>query len=126
MKNFTFLFLAISVIFSSCTDDNKSLNSDDIKGTWVCIDAGDKSELIAKSESNPGAEIIFKGNKLTFPILETAGKEKEQEFSIKNSEIHCANDKDLIFKIKDLADKKMTLEFSLQGHDFVLVMEKSK
>ena len=131
MKNYTFtLYLLLFGILSSCSNDNNSLNADELSGSWVCTDGtynGEKADLLIKDEKQmkAGAEITFKGNKFTFPILEDLGKNKEQEFEIKNNEIHCKNFKDLVFAIKDLTDKKMTLEFTLQGHNFSLIMEKT-
>jgi hypothetical protein len=107
----------------SCASENKGIKANELEGTWVCkkaIDNGEDTDLILD------AEIIFKGSKLNFPILESIDKAKEQDFIIKNDELVCQNDKDLIFKIKELKDKKMTLQFSMDGHDLTLEMEKTK
>jgi hypothetical protein len=123
MKNQILMLLSFCTILLSCASENKGIKASDLEGTWVCkkaIDNGDSTDLIL------GAEITFKGSKLNFPILESINKAKEQDFNIKNDELICQNDKDLIFKIKALKDEKMTLQFSMEGHDLSLEMEKTK
>ena len=123
MKNQILMLLSFCTLLLSCSSENKGIKASDLEGTWVCkkaIDNGDSTDLIL------GAEITFKGSKLNFPILESINKAKEQDFNIKNDELICQNDKDLIFKIKALKDEKMTLQFSMEGHDLSLEMEKTK
>ncbi len=117
------MIFTLCSLLMSCASENKGIKANELEGTWVCkkaIDNGEDTDLILD------AEIIFKGSKLNFPILESIDKAKEQDFIIKNDELVCQNDKDLIFKIKELKDKKMTLQFSMDGHDLTLEMEKTK
>lgn len=130
IAGFCFFLLTISIL--SCNSDNSTgVNANDLDGSWVCengTDNGETATLMIKSdkEGNPGAEITFKSNTLTFPILETAEKSKTQTFQLKDNKIYCQKDKDLIFEIKNKSDKKMTLSFNLQGHSFILNMVKTK
>lgn len=124
MKNYSLILITFLAIMSSCSSDKSSINTDNLQGTWVCKKATDNGE---DSDLIPGAEITFKANKFAFPILmEEIGKAAEQEFLLKNNEIHFPKEKELVFKIKELADKKMTLQFSMEGHEVELLMEKTK
>jgi hypothetical protein len=132
MKNIAkFYLLIVSLSLLACTPDSAGLKPSELEGSWLCIDGtmdGDKATMMIKSEKdgNPGAEIIFKGNMLTFPILTDINKSKDQTFSILDKKIICKNDTDLVFTVKDKTSKKMTLAFALQGHNLELVLEKIK
>lgn len=123
MKNYSIILFAVLAIMSSCSNDKNSIKADDLNGNWVCKKATDNGE---DSDLIPGAKITFKGNKLTFPILEEIGKAAEQEFLLKNDEIHFPKEKEFVFKIKELTDTKMTLQFSMEDHEVELLMEKTK
>lgn len=123
MKNYTLILFTVLAIMSSCTSDKSSIKNDDLQGTWVCKKATNNG---ADHDLMQNAEIIVKGDKLNFPILESAGINPEQDFTLKNDEIHLLKNKDLIFKIKALKENKLTLQFTIQDNELVVEMEKKK
>lgn len=123
MKNIGIILFALLTVMSSCTSDKNSLKTDDLQGTWVCKKDSKNGEA---HELMQGAEIIIKGDKFNFPILESAGINPEQEFMLKNDEIRLDKNKDLVFKIKELKENKMILQFKVQDDEFVIEMERSK
>jgi len=123
MKNYSLLLIAVLALLNSCASDKSGIKTDDLQGTWVCKKATNNGEAHDVMQE---AEIIIKGNKFNFPILESAGINPEQEFLLKNDEIQLQKNKDLVFKIKELKEKKLTIQFTVQDNELVVEMEKSK
>jgi hypothetical protein len=123
MKNYSLILITFLAIMSSCSSDKSSINTDNLQGTWVCKKASNNGE---DHDLMQNAEIIFKGDKLNFPILESVGISPEQAFTLKNDEIHLLKNKDLIFKIKELKENKLIFQFSIQDNELLVEMEKKK
>ena len=132
MKNFFYKLpvLLSLMLLAACSSDNSSaMKPSDLVGAWVCVGGtlnGEKAELMIKDEAtqNPGALIEISESVLKFEALADLEKSKEQPYKLEDKKIVCTNDKDLVFNVKSIEGKKMTLAFMVGEYNFELLMER--
>lgn len=132
MKNFFYKLpvLLSLMLLAACSGDNSSaMKATDLVGAWVCVGGtlnGEKAELMIKDEAtqNPGALIEISESVLKFEALADLNKSKEQPYKLEDKKIVCTNDKDLVFNVKSIEAKKMTLAFIIGEYNFELLMQR--